>query len=363
LTVTSTEPSELREVEKTEELLIKEAHEATRRRRLGWLTAFIIVALVVYLIVASTVGGLKPTRQIGGANTRPKGSALAILPCTVSSLRIAVQNGDGLSHGVELITFSNASGTSCRLSGYPVVKAILDSAEGSSNVVGMYAPAPAGTLKKAADTQYSWAGGVDVDDVPLKTFVAPTIILAAHTGVASSTLNWVDGPIDGGTCPAFNDLVIGVDGGSVTRFVRSYELLCYEFDVTPIVKGKTGSMFVKADYSKKANDLSDAKGSASGLRSEVATLHHEMEHPGTYSFSQRMQAAESVQQTSQNFIEHTPWPKLNSTLEAVSQEGYTFGVQSIVSLMQSGYSHDVANDYVKLLAGMKSLDEALTRLS
>jgi hypothetical protein len=31
--------------------------------------------------------------------------------------------------------------------------------------------------------------------------------------------------------------------------------------------------------------------------------------------------------------------------------------------MQSGYSHDVANDYVKLLAGMKSLDEALTRLS
>jgi hypothetical protein len=298
-----------------------------------------------------------------GISSASKLNVAMVRVCAVSSLRITVQNGDGLHHGVEFITFSNVSGTACKLSGYPRVEAILDSAKGPGHDAGMYVPAPAGTLKKAADAQWAWAGGVDVNDVPLKTFVAPTIALAAHTGVATSTLNWVDGPNGDGTCPAFNDLIIGIGGDPVTRFVRAYELLCYEFVVTPIVEGKTGSMFVKVDFSKKANDLADARAGASGLRAAVTALHHEMEQPRKFSFSHRMQAAAFVLQISQNFVEDSPWPKLNSSLVIVSREGETLGNYVIMSLTQSGYSRTVKKDYVRLLASMKSLDEVLKHLS
>lgn len=283
--------------------------------------------------------------------------------CAIFSLRITVQNGDGLHHGVELMTFLNVSGTSCMFSGYPRVEAILDSAKGPSREAGMYAPALAGTLKNAADAQWAWAGGVDVNDTPPKIFVAPTITSAAQTGVATSTLNWVDGPNGDGTCPAFNDLIIGIGEGSVTRFVRAYEPLCYEFVVTPIVEGKTGSMFVKVDYSKKANDLANTRAGASGLRAAVTELHHEMEQPRTFSFSQQMQAAEFVQQSSQSLVENSPWPNLNSSLLIVSREGETLGNYAVMSLMHSGYSRDVKKDYLRLLASMKSLDEVLKHLS
>jgi hypothetical protein len=363
LTFAQTEPSELREIAEPAEMLIKEAHDAARRRRLGWLTVFIAIALVFSLIVASVVASSKPRRQVGSANARPSRSALAISPCTISSLRITVQNGDGLHHGVEFMRFVNVSANSCKLIGYPKVSAILDSAKEPVSDAGMYAPATPGALEGATNVQWSWAGGVDVNDTPLKTFVAPTIVLAPHKGMATSTLNWIDGPNGDGTCPAFNDLIIGIGTASVTRFVRAFEPLCYEFAVTPIVRGDTGSMFVKSDYSKKANDLADAEAEASNLDSEVATLHHEMEHPNKYSFSQKMQAASYVQQFSQYSAENSPWPKLNSLLAIVDRESGTLGNHAIMSLMKSSSSAVVESDYLRLLTSMKSLDNVLNHLS
>jgi len=282
--------------------------------------------------------------------------------CTISSLRVTVQNGDGLHHGVELMTFLNVGGTSCKLSGYPTVEAILDSGKGPSNVSGMYAPAPAGARKKASDVQWSWAGGVDVNDTPLKSFVAPTISLAAHTGVATSTLNWIDGPNGNGTCPAFSDLIIGIGAGSVTRFVRLYEPLCYFFAVTPIVAGKTGSMFVRADYSRKANELAGARAYASGLPSSAMKLHNEMEHPRNFTLSDKMQAAEGLIPSSQSPIVNTPWPKLNSSLAIVRRDAEAFGNHAVLSLIQPGYSKKMKTDYLRLLASIKTLDMVLKGL-
>jgi hypothetical protein len=363
LTITPTRPSGSGEIHEPEELLIKEAHEAARRRRVGWLTVFLIIVLTVSSIVASMVGGSKPTRQIGSGTAHSEKSAVAILPCTISSLRISVQNGDGLHHGVESMQFLNVSENSCKLTGYPKVSAILDSAKEPGLNAGVYAPAMPGTLKKAVDVQWSWAGGVDVGDTPLKTFVAPTIVLAPRTGVATSTLNWIDGPNGNGTCPAFSELNIGIGKASVTRFVRAFEPLCYEFAVTPIVRGKTGSMFVRGDYAKKANDLADAQAETSNLRSAVASLHHELESPHKFSFGQKMQAAGYLQQFSQNSTEISPWPKLNSSLAIVLRESGTLGDHAVMSLMQSGYSAVVNSDYVRLLASMNSLDEVLKRLA
>jgi len=79
MTIISTEQTESAQGTDPSELLIKEAREASRRRRLGWLTLFIIVALVALLIVSLNVGSSKPTQQIGSGNKNPQGKFLSHL--------------------------------------------------------------------------------------------------------------------------------------------------------------------------------------------------------------------------------------------------------------------------------------------
>jgi hypothetical protein len=339
------------------QLLIKEARRKTRRRRLIVAVSLIIVAVVALSLVAV----LSPSPS--APQTTSKFVAGEIPVCTNSSLRMSVQNGDGLHHGVELLTFANVSGSACKLSGYPVVKAILDSTKGPNRLDGMYAPAPPNSVKRAVDVQYAWAGGIDSGDTPLKSFVSPVIVLGPHTGVASSTLNWVDGPNGNATCPAFSDVDIDVGGGSVRRLVRPFEPLCYEFAVTPIVKGTTGSMFVKADYSKKANDLTFARDDASGLRAAAVTVYRELRHPRGFTFSEEMQDAESLQNISQNLTENSPWPQVNSSMAVVGHEGENLGNFAVMHLVQSAHSRDLSNEYLKLLANIKSLNKVLRKLS
>jgi hypothetical protein len=97
----------------------------------------------------------------------------------------------------------------------------------------------------------AWAGGVNWSTglypsaSAQRSFVPPVITLRAKSGVASSTLNWVDGP-NSGTCPAFKEMKIGVNGVFVLRplGLGYADPLCYEFDVTPIVRGSSGAMNV-----------------------------------------------------------------------------------------------------------------------
>ncbi|MGA2123227.1 MAG: DUF4232 domain-containing protein [Acidimicrobiales bacterium] len=282
-------------------------------------------------------------------------------PCSAGALQITVENGDGLHHGVEVIRFANVGGASCVLSGYPKIQALLDSAPAPKGLAGMYTPARRGARKSATDVQWAWAGGVDVDDVPLKTFIAPRIVLAPHKGVATATLNWIDGPNGAATCHAFSDLVIGVDGFSVTRFVKTFEPLCYEFVVTPIVKGASGQMFVKVDYSLKANDLSSARDEAASFLSEALALHHEITHPHDYTVYQRIAAASYLQNA--DVVQKTPWPKLNLLLASVAQESNDVGNYEVMHLVNSGYAKTVNRDYAALLLDIKRLNKLLQHLS
>jgi hypothetical protein len=281
--------------------------------------------------------------------------------CLESALRITVETGDGLHHGVEFITFANVGDASCVLSGYPTVQAILDSAPAPKGLASMYTPARPGTRKSATDAQWAWAGGVDTGDVPLKTFVAPKIVLSPHEGVATATVNWVDGPNGDATCPAFSDLIIGVDGFSVTRFVKTFEPLCYEFVVTPIVEGASGQMFVKVDYSLKANDLSSARDEAASFLSEALSLHREITHPHEYTIYQRIAAASELQNS--DILQKTPWPKLTALLASVAQESDNVGNDEVMHLVNSGYSQTVNRDYSALLVGITRLNKLLKRLS
>lgn len=307
------------------------------------------------LSVTALVLAVAPIASSGAAR------APTLAPCRESALRITVKSGDGLHHGVEFLTFANVGDTSCAMSGYPKVQALLDSAAAPKGLASIYAAARPGARKSATDAQWAWAGGVDVGDVPLKTFVAPRIVLRAHTGIATATVNWIDGPNGDATCHAFSDLVIGVDGFSVTRFVKSFEPLCYEFVVTPIVRGTSRDMFVKVDYSLKANDLSAARDEASNFLSEAISLHREIAHPHKYSIYQRIQAASDLQNS--DVLQKTPWPKLTAQLASVAQESDNVGNYEVMHLVNSGYSQTVNRDYAALLLGIKRLNALLTHLS
>jgi hypothetical protein len=296
----------------------------------------------------------------------PVGSSGAVkttapAPCLESALRISVENADGLHHGVEVITFANVGDASCVLSGYPRVQALLDSAAAPKGLASMYTPARPGARKNATDIQWAWAGGVDVGDIPLKTFVAPKIVLSAHKGVATATLNWVDGPNGDATCHAFSALIVGVDGFSVTRFVKTFEPLCYQFVITPIVKGASGQMFVKVDYSLKANDLASARDEAASFLSEAITLHREITHPHQYTIYQRIQAASYLQNS--DVLQTTPWPKLTALLAIVAQESDNVGSYEVMHLVNSGSSQTVNKNYAALLLGIKRLNKLLKHLS
>lgn len=209
-------------------------------------TLFTLLALVLALTLLELPNVMSPAA-----------SASSVPTCKLSSLKVSVLNGDGLHHGVELIRFTNESGSSCTLSGYPDIQAVLISGKVPSNLVGMYHSSPPGSTLRASDVEMAWAGGVISSDglypsaAAQKAFVPPIISLPARNGKASSTLNWVDGP-NTGTCPAFAAIRIGLGGSFVVRPLGlGYDdPLCYEFAVTPIVRGTTGAMNVKSTSSK-----------------------------------------------------------------------------------------------------------------
>lgn len=171
--------------------------------------------------------------------------------CTIASLRISATNGDGLHHGVEFVTFTNVTNQVCVLRGYPEIEAVLLSGKAPTNLVGMYHSSRPGSERRAANVEMAWAGGVNWSTglypsaSAQRSFVPPVITLRAKSGVASSTLNWVDGP-NSGTCPAFKEMKIGVNGVFVLRplGLGYADPLCYEFDVTTVVRGSSGAMNV-----------------------------------------------------------------------------------------------------------------------
>src|SRR5580700_7174098 len=89
MTMTPTRHAKTSETAEPPELLIKEAHAASRRRRLRWLAVSSAVVLVVCLITALIVGGSKPAMRTGSGDKNPKETALTLALCTTSNLRVA----------------------------------------------------------------------------------------------------------------------------------------------------------------------------------------------------------------------------------------------------------------------------------
>jgi hypothetical protein len=121
MTFTPTEMPQRTEMPDAVELLIKEAHAASRRRRMRWVIVFVAVALVTSLVVASSVGRSQPSKQVGSGSNRPRSSALALAPCASSSVSIAngPYVGGAMEENAHSLMITNAGSRSCLMSGFP----------------------------------------------------------------------------------------------------------------------------------------------------------------------------------------------------------------------------------------------------
>ena len=199
------------------ELLIKEAREATRRRRLGWLTVLTVIALVASLIVALTVGTSKPKSHVGSGNKNPTGSALAILPCTSSQLKVASDRGGWHANFAaagqfrEILTFTNAANSACQLKGWPRVYAVVN-----------------GVTESLPMTQ-------------VLQNARPKMVRLAPGKTASFDIYGGDwDPIHNKACPqTTNGLMVSPPGDSKTVFVKVEEPLCGGFDISPVISGSS----------------------------------------------------------------------------------------------------------------------------
>ena len=121
MTLTPTEVPQRTEMPDAVELLIKEAHQASRRRRVRWIVIFTAIALVTSLIAAVTVGRSQPTKQVGENAGRPIRVTAALAPCASSAVSIAngPYVGGAMQEEAHSLTITNSSSQSCLINGFP----------------------------------------------------------------------------------------------------------------------------------------------------------------------------------------------------------------------------------------------------
>jgi hypothetical protein len=217
MTMTAIQPARATETAEPLELLIKEARAATRRRRLGWFTVFSAVGLVICLIAALIVGSSKPATRIGSGDKNPKGSALAIVPCTTSQLRVTSDragwhaNFAAAGQFSETLTFTNVANRACQLKGWPHVRAVVN---------GVTASTP-------------------MTDVLQST--RPELVHLAPRGTASFDIFGGDwDPIHNQACPATtNGIMVSPPSDSKSDFAEVEEPFCGGFDISPVIPGRS----------------------------------------------------------------------------------------------------------------------------
>jgi hypothetical protein len=118
---TPTESSVRLESAGPDQLLIKEARAASRRRRLNWFAAIVAAVIVASLIVVASIGISRPKPHVGSGGNDSKGAVLTILPCT--STDVTVANGPLVSEAQEeeghSLKVTNEGAKSCLMSGFP----------------------------------------------------------------------------------------------------------------------------------------------------------------------------------------------------------------------------------------------------
>ena len=225
MTITPTGQPEQAVMPDPAELLIKEAREKTRRRRLRWTTLFTLLIAACLAAIGIVHYTSSATRASSG---RPDASAKALTcpSARVKLLRVSAISG-GLGHAGLLVRASVTSSPACTMSGYPIVGEELTS---HSTVM-------------ASDVRLGYLGGW-ATSAPL-----PRLSITSRSRVVSFTIQSAG---CNGPRPSTNAIQIALPGSRETLTARSqYEsgvgvirgfgIYCGHLFVTPVVKGSSGS--------------------------------------------------------------------------------------------------------------------------
>ena len=225
MTMTPTEQSEQVVMPDPAELLIKEAREKARRRRLRWTSLFTLLAAACLIAVGIVHYTSSPRRTSSG---RPDASAKALTcpSARVKLLRVLAIPG-GLGHAGLLVRASVTSSSACTMSGYPIVGEELTS---HSTVM-------------ASEMRLGYLGGW-ATGAPL-----PRLSITSRSRVVSFTIQSAG---CNGPRPSTNAIQITLPGSPETLTARSfYEggvgvirgfgIYCGHLFVTPLVKGSSGN--------------------------------------------------------------------------------------------------------------------------
>jgi hypothetical protein len=207
------------------ELLIKEASEKTRRRRLRWTLLFTLLAAACLIAVGVVHHSTSPTTTSNG-HENASAAALTCPSARVKLIGVTAIPG-GLGHDGLLVRASAASSSSCTMSGYPIIDAEL-----TSHSTAMASDMRLGYLG-------GWATGAPI----------PRLSITSRPRIMSFTIQMAgcDGPR-----PSANAFQITLPGSRETLTARSFReaplgvirgfgIFCGHLFVTPLVKGSSGS--------------------------------------------------------------------------------------------------------------------------
>jgi len=225
VTMTPTEQPEQVVMPAPTELLIKEAREKARRRRLRWTSLFTLLIAACLIGIGIVHYTSSPPRTSGG-NSDTSAKALTCPSARVKLLRVLAISG-GLGHAGLLVRASVASSSACTMSGFPNVGEELTS---HSTVI-------------ASDVRLGYLGGW-ATGAPL-----PRLSITSRPRVVSFTIQSA-GCI--GPRPSTNAIQITLPGSRATLTARSfYEggvgvirgfgIYCGHLFVTPLVRGSSGN--------------------------------------------------------------------------------------------------------------------------
>lgn len=225
MTMTPTEQPEQVVMPDPAELLIKEAREKARRRRLRWTSLFTLLIAACLIGIGIVHYTSSPPRTSSG-NNGTSAKALTCPSARVKLLRVLAISG-GLGHAGLLVRASVASSSACTMSGFPNVGEELTS---HSTVI-------------ASDVRLGYLGGW-ATGAPL-----PRLSITSRPRVVSFTIQSAG---CNGPRPSTNAIQITLPGSRATLTARSqYEsgfgvirgfgMYCGHLFVTPLVKGSSGN--------------------------------------------------------------------------------------------------------------------------
>jgi Protein of unknown function (DUF4232) len=210
------------------ELLIREARRRARRRRLTY--GLGLVTTVAALMVVAAIGGYgNPIRTHAGGAGVARGAALAVAPCTASSVKVSLEGSNGgMGTFTHLFWVRNVSNFACSMTGYPTVSFISSSGKTVPQVV-THVRSEWGILGLGR-------GGA-----------LPKVDLAAHGGVASFWVADHDVPAGNPPAPCVNIAQVGVSWpnaatGRAVPLGRFHRIMsCGHVAVFPVMSGIYGA--------------------------------------------------------------------------------------------------------------------------